>query len=453
MADSNSLVLLPPRPTAQAPQPQTPSQSTSRATGDDSFEQKLEKAKNHKAHTALKKQAAEEPVKVAPPKPAATKPVAKAPAPAPATTENPTVKKPATPVLKTIDTPEEPAKDAADQQHTATTEAQTPVLEDHEIAAQAAAAKKAAKVVKLANGKSNPSAANPSSTPQAQLAANQKSTADANDAAAQDSNSADAHPVVTAIDSGSQDSASVAEFGTGKIAARTGNQAKTAPSDGSNSAAVTAAAGQAAAAAAASGTDIAAVEAGIDTAVTKIAGKTSIAAAADAPDGSGLFAPSTSAAPLTTAAKAAAAPATPQAQFVEENHPKIITSIAGQLMPHGGTMQLRLDPPDLGALQVTVHLKDGVMTASFETSNDDATKLLSHSLGTLKAGLEAAGVTVDKIHVEQGTKKDTSSDSDSDSKQGSQQQNQAQQDQQRREMVQRMWRKLAGGADPLDLVA
>jgi flagellar hook-length control protein FliK len=112
-----------------------------------------------------------------------------------------------------------------------------------------------------------------------------------------------------------------------------------------------------------------------------------------------------------------------------------------------------LDPPGLGDLQVTVHLKDGVMTASFATSSDEATKLLSHSLGTLKSGLEAAGVTVDKIRVEQAPKKDSSGNSDGESNQGSQdQQQQAQQDQQRREMVKQMWKKLAGG-DPLDLVA
>ncbi len=150
---------------------------------------------------------------------------------------------------------------------------------------------------------------------------------------------------------------------------------------------------------------------------------------------------------------ATAAPQVSQTGFTEVNQPKIISSIAGELMPHGGTMQIRLDPPELGALQVTVHMRDGVMTASFETSSDHATKLLSHSLGQLKSGLEAAGMTVEKLHVEQAPKRDTDADARSDSKQAPQeQQQQANQEKQRREMVQRMWQKLSGG-DPLDMVA
>jgi flagellar hook-length control protein FliK len=117
-------------------------------------------------------------------------------------------------------------------------------------------------------------------------------------------------------------------------------------------------------------------------------------------------------------------------------------------------MQIRLTPPELGDLQVTVHMRDGVMEASFETSSDHATKLLSQSLAQLKSGLEAAGVSVEKLQVQQSPRQNAPGDGDSDSKQQPQeQQQQAQHDQQRREMLQRMWRKLTGTNDPLDLVA
>jgi flagellar hook-length control protein FliK len=142
-----------------------------------------------------------------------------------------------------------------------------------------------------------------------------------------------------------------------------------------------------------------------------------------------------------------------QARFVDENHPKIVTGISGQLMPRGGTMQLRLDPPGLGAMQVTVRMRDGSMTAAFETSNDEATRQLSHTLGQLKTSLEAAGMSVEKLHVEQAPKNDSQSKGDSDSHTApNEQQQQAQQEKQRREMMQRMWAKLAG-TDPLDMVA
>jgi flagellar hook-length control protein FliK len=117
-------------------------------------------------------------------------------------------------------------------------------------------------------------------------------------------------------------------------------------------------------------------------------------------------------------------------------------------------MQIKLDPENLGAIQVTVHMKDGVMSAAFETSNDDSTRMLSHSLGQLKSSLEAGGIAVDKMHVRQSNKKDGAGADDADSKSSKQQdaQGQSKRDQQRQELIKRMWAKLSGG-DPLDLVA
>ena len=141
----------------------------------------------------------------------------------------------------------------------------------------------------------------------------------------------------------------------------------------------------------------------------------------------------------------------PEAQFAEANHAKIVSGIQGQLLPNGGSMQIRLDPPELGAMHVRVEMRDGVMTASFETTNDQATKLLSHSLSNLKTALEAQGVTVDKLQVRQSPKEQSSQNSD---RQPDRSQDHAhQQEQQRKEMVRRMWRRLMKGNDPLDLVA
>jgi len=95
-----------------------------------------------------------------------------------------------------------------------------------------------------------------------------------------------------------------------------------------------------------------------------------------------------------------------------------------------------------------------VATASFQTSNDDATRLLSHSLTQLKASLEAAGVTVDKLQVQQMPREThTNAGEDQHRGQGGQEDFGRQQEQQRKEVIKRMWRKLAGESDPLDLVA
>jgi len=183
--------------------------------------------------------------------------------------------------------------------------------------------------------------------------------------------------------------------------------------------------------------------------------------AGNAPAGNSPFPDALNAAGAKTSpASRTAAPAptepTPDARFAEANHPKIVTSVRGELMPGGGTMQLRLDPPELGDLQISVHMRDGVMTAAFQTSNDQATRLLSHSLGNLKSMLEAQGVNVDKLHVQQGPKSNTGDSRDSRDSAGRQptpeQRQASQREQQRKEMVQKMWDKLAGNA-PVDVMA
>jgi flagellar hook-length control protein FliK len=156
------------------------------------------------------------------------------------------------------------------------------------------------------------------------------------------------------------------------------------------------------------------------------------------------------------AAPAPPPPAPPEVQFAAANHDKIITGLKSELLPNGGTMHIRLDPPELGALQVKVSMQDGVMTAAFETSNDDATKLLSHSLTQLKHALESQGVSVDKLYVQQSPRNESSSNQKEENGQSnSQAQNQrsAQQEQQRKEMIRRMWAKLGVFQDPLDMVA
>jgi flagellar hook-length control protein FliK len=147
----------------------------------------------------------------------------------------------------------------------------------------------------------------------------------------------------------------------------------------------------------------------------------------------------------------------PEAAFAQNNHDNIVKGVHGELLPRGGTMQIRLDPPELGALQVTVQLRDGVMTASIQTTSDEATRLLSHSLNQLKHALESQGVSVERLHVAQAPRSDQNFDRDNDPQrqqhQSLEDQASARQEQQRREMLRRMWRRLGIGEDPLDLVA
>lgn len=170
-----------------------------------------------------------------------------------------------------------------------------------------------------------------------------------------------------------------------------------------------------------------------------------------------------SAAPeLRAPAAAAAAPspalAVPQdAAFADTNHPTMIDAIRAQALPDGGRMQIRLDPPQLGALEIHVEVRDGVLTASFQTSNSEATRLLSHSLSQLKQSLESQGLSVDRLQVQQAPR-DPNANPDPDARDNRDHQQQSheqagQQEEQRREMLRRLWRRVAGERDPLDLLA
>jgi hypothetical protein len=164
--------------------------------------------------------------------------------------------------------------------------------------------------------------------------------------------------------------------------------------------------------------------------------------------------PAASAADASARAERAAADAASAAdsRLISTNHDRIITGMRGTLLPHGGSMQIRLDPPSLGSLQVSVNMRNGVVSATFQTSNDDATRMLSHSLGQLKAVLEAHGVSVDKLQVQQSTRNGKSQNEQSDAGQQPPDQ-EAQREQQRREVMQRLWKRLSLGSDPVDMVA
>lgn len=160
---------------------------------------------------------------------------------------------------------------------------------------------------------------------------------------------------------------------------------------------------------------------------------------------------------------------TPEARFAEVNSPAIVDVVRQQAFVTGaagtgnGTMTLKLDPPEIGALQVAVTMKDGLATVSLQTDNPEAARLMTHTLSQLRDSLAAAGIVVDKLTVQQSPKSESSGDpknGNSNGQGGSGGQGQAstwQQDdsqrreQQRKELLERMWRRVAG--DDVNLVA
>jgi len=66
----------------------------------------------------------------------------------------------------------------------------------------------------------------------------------------------------------------------------------------------------------------------------------------------------------------------------------------------GGTLQLRLSPPELGALKIQLTVKDGVMSAALETDNANARRLLLDHLPALRDRLAEQNIRVDRFDVE-----------------------------------------------------
>jgi flagellar hook-length control protein FliK len=66
----------------------------------------------------------------------------------------------------------------------------------------------------------------------------------------------------------------------------------------------------------------------------------------------------------------------------------------------GGTLQLRLSPPELGALRIELNVKDGVMSASLQAENANARRLLLDHLPALRDRLAEQNIRVDRFDVD-----------------------------------------------------
>lgn len=66
----------------------------------------------------------------------------------------------------------------------------------------------------------------------------------------------------------------------------------------------------------------------------------------------------------------------------------------------GGTLQLRLSPPELGALRLELTVKDGVMTAALETETASARRVLLEHLPALRDRLAEQNIRIERFDVE-----------------------------------------------------
>jgi flagellar hook-length control protein FliK len=101
---------------------------------------------------------------------------------------------------------------------------------------------------------------------------------------------------------------------------------------------------------------------------------------------------------ITRGDQAASTDPTPQvdpARFVSR-----VTKAFQTAHERGGTLQLRLSPPELGAMRIQLSVKDGVMSASLETENANARRVLLDHLPALRERLAEQNIRIDRFDVD-----------------------------------------------------
>ncbi len=82
------------------------------------------------------------------------------------------------------------------------------------------------------------------------------------------------------------------------------------------------------------------------------------------------------------------------------NAARIARGLQSALAQRGGTVTLRLHPPELGILKVQMQIQEGQVRAQFMTDNAAAKGLLTQELGNLRTALERQGLTVERLEVQ-----------------------------------------------------
>jgi len=81
---------------------------------------------------------------------------------------------------------------------------------------------------------------------------------------------------------------------------------------------------------------------------------------------------------------------------------QIVRAAKIHLVDGGASMTLRLEPPHLGTVQMSVSAQQGVVTANLQASTQTAKHVLEADLSLLKQSLADAGIVVDSINVSVG---------------------------------------------------
>ena len=80
---------------------------------------------------------------------------------------------------------------------------------------------------------------------------------------------------------------------------------------------------------------------------------------------------------------------------------RVSRALANAVNQKGGTITIRMMPPELGQVRVDIQMHGGKVSASFQTEQSSVQSLMTRELAQLRQALERQGLTVEKLEVTQ----------------------------------------------------
>jgi len=79
---------------------------------------------------------------------------------------------------------------------------------------------------------------------------------------------------------------------------------------------------------------------------------------------------------------------------------RVVRGLTSAINQRGGSVTLRLTPPELGAVRIEMTVRDGVVNARFTAATESVRHLLMDQMGHLRSALDRQGLSVERIEVQ-----------------------------------------------------
>ena len=82
------------------------------------------------------------------------------------------------------------------------------------------------------------------------------------------------------------------------------------------------------------------------------------------------------------------------------NVARVARGLRNAVQQNGGTINIRLMPPELGVVRIAVTLQSGSVNATFQTDSESVTQLLQSQMTHLRSALQQQGLSIERIEAQ-----------------------------------------------------